>query len=149
MHKEPQSPKFIISSLHRDRPKHEKDILEKEILRSKLRKLIEKDTWRSVMQLEKVRLETGDQFDLITELELFEKSDNDCKLDDDISTQLHATVLGKRPGSPIEREIPYKRPNSPNAANTSSSLPHSTLPDGTIQIGNKQSWRTKIFHQGL
>ena len=105
--------KFIIESLHADRPKHEREILEHEILRDKLRKLVPSSVWRSVSQIEKIRLETAEPFCLTTELELLEKSYQDSKVDEDLTAGLHA-MLGKRSGPPMESQVPPKRSNSPN-----------------------------------
>ena len=113
--------KYIIFSLYSDRSKDEQKILEREILRSKLRKIVPPEVWRNTIQKEKLKMELGESFDFLHEIQLQNKTYQESREDVlDLSAGLHAMSL-KRPAPDSESgPPPAKKPNSPGVSPASS-----------------------------
>ena len=64
---------YIVRRMLCDNTTMEKHVLEKQFLRVKLKKIIPKLVWQNIITLENTRLETGESFDLVHEIQIAEK----------------------------------------------------------------------------
>ena len=65
---------YIIRCMLCDNTDAEKHVMEKQFLPVKLKKIIPKLVWQNIITLENTRLETGESFDLVHEIQIAEKS---------------------------------------------------------------------------
>ena len=116
---------YIVRRMLCDNTDAEKLIMEKQFLRVKLKKLVPKPVWQQTLSLENTRLETGNTFDLIHEIQIAEKayleSHGNSELDLITSLQAMYTTDTKKG--------PSQKPN------TSDPLHTKRMADGTAHVG--------------
>ena len=116
---------YIVRRMLCDNTDAEKQIMEKQFLRVKLKKLVPKPVWQQTLSLENTRLETGDTFDLIHEIQIAEKayleSHGNSELDLITSLQAMYTTDTKKG--------PFQKPS------TSDPLHTKRMADGTAHVG--------------
>ena len=116
---------YIIRRMLCDNTPSEKLVMEKQFLRVKLKKLVPKQVWQSIISLENTRLELGESFDLVHEIQVAEKAylESHGTSDLDLITSLQAMHTGGT------KKNPSQRANSPNPLHTK------RMADGTAHIG--------------
>ena len=126
---------YIIRRMSCDYTTEEKRVIEKQFLRAKLRKIVPKLVWQQTLSIENTRLETGESFDLIHEIQIAEKSYDESH-DKDLNSL--NTSLQKLQTSSALKQNPSKKANS--------SSPE--LADGTINVGKEQKGKIADSNQG-
>lgn len=126
---------YIIRRMLSDNTTEEKHVMEKQFLRVKLKKLVPKVVWQQTLSLENTRLETGDSFDLVHEIQMAEKSYNDSHGNDLNSLTTSLQVLQTNSAS---KKDPLK-----NAKDSSSGL----ADEGSIEVGKIQKGEVTTSNQ--
>lgn len=116
---------YIVRRMLCDNTDAEKRVMEKQFLRVKLKKLVPKTVWQQTISNENTRLEMGDTFDLIHEIQIAEKayleSHGNSELDLITSLQAMHTSDTKK--------------GFPSRASTSDPLHTKRMADGTAHVG--------------
>jgi hypothetical protein len=126
---------YIIRRMLCDNTTEEKRIMEKQFLRVKLKKLVPKTVWHQTLGLENTRLETGDNFDLVHEIQIAEKSYNES-LGNDLNSLTTSLQLLQTNSTSKKDPLKY--------ANDSSS----GLAEESISIGKGQKGEVTTSNQG-
>ena len=116
---------YIVRRMLCDNTTMEKHVMEKQFLRVKLKKIIPKLVWQNIITLENTRLETGESFDLVHEIQIAEKS-----YDESFGKDLNSlnTSLQKLQTSSALKQNQSKKANSSSKG----------LADGPISVGKGQ-----------
>ena len=126
---------YIVRRMLCDSTTMEKHVMEKQFLRIKLKKIIPKLVWQNVITLENTRLETGESFDLVHEIQIAEKS-----YDESFGKDLNSlnTSLQKLQTSSTLKQNPSKKANSSSKG----------LADGPINVEKGQIGQITDSNQG-